>query len=66
MFSSDLRVRLMATCQEPRQDLEFQLRTLNYHGGSAVRSVRPPSPIYHSRVRSALDLCLTVPQFSSV
>jgi hypothetical protein len=65
MFSSDLRVRLMATCQEPRQDLEFQLRTLNHHGGSAVRSVRPPSPIPF-RVRSALELCLTVPQFSSV
>jgi hypothetical protein len=31
----------MATCQEPRQDLEFQLRTLSHHGGSAVRSVRP-------------------------
>lgn len=35
-----LRVRLMATCQEPRQDLEFQLRTLSHHGGPAVRSVR--------------------------
>jgi hypothetical protein len=51
----------MATCQEPRQVLEFQLRTLNHHGGSAVRSVRP---LYHfastrhwncvSRCRSSL------------
>ena len=31
----------MTTFQEPRQDLEFQLRKLSYHGGSAVRSVRP-------------------------
>jgi hypothetical protein len=31
----------MATPQKPRQDLEFQLRTLSHHGGAAVRNVRP-------------------------
>ena len=56
----------MTTCQEPRQDLEFQLRTLSHHGGSAVRSVRPLHTPF--RVHSALgtELCLTVPQFPSV
>jgi hypothetical protein len=53
----------MATCQEPRQDLEFQLRTLSHHGGSAVRSVRP---LYHFAPTPHWELCLTVPQFSSV
>jgi len=42
----------MATCQDPRQDLEFQLRTLGRHGGSAVRSVRPLYTIF--RVHSVL------------
>ncbi len=30
----------MMISQKPRQDLEFQLRTLSHHGGAAVRSVR--------------------------
>jgi hypothetical protein len=54
----------MTTCQEPRQDLEFQLRTLDRHGGSAVRSVRP---LYHFISRPlGTELCPTVPQLSSV
>jgi V-ATPase subunit C len=34
------RIGLMTISQKPRQDLEFQLRTLSHHGGAAVRSVR--------------------------
>lgn len=55
-----LRVRLMATCQEPRQELEFQLRTLGHHGGSAVRSVRPlyiPFRVHSAATLNCVSRC---------